>query len=48
VTIQRADLLARDIPGARRITLPGVAHLPNMESPEEFNSIVLSFLAEQR
>ena len=48
VAIQRADLLTRNIPGARRITMPGVAHLPNMESPEEFNSIVLSFLAEQR
>lgn len=48
VTMQRADLLARDVPGARRATMPGVAHLPNMESPEEFNDIVLRFLAEQR
>lgn len=48
VTIQRADLLAQVIPGARRITIPGVAHLPNMERPEEFNGVVLGFLAEQR
>jgi 3-oxoadipate enol-lactonase len=39
-----ADLLARDIPGARKIVLPGVGHLPNMEGPEQFNQVVLDFL----
>lgn len=28
--------LAASIPGARLIRLPGVAHLPPMEAPEEF------------
>ncbi|MEJ7631461.1 MAG: hypothetical protein WKF28_03080 [Rubrobacteraceae bacterium] len=47
-TIQGADLLARSIPGTRKVTIPGVAHLPNMEHPEEFDRIVLDFLAERR
>jgi pimeloyl-ACP methyl ester carboxylesterase len=46
-TIQAADLLARSIPEARKIIMPGTAHLPNLERPEEFNRIVLDFLAEQ-
>jgi 3-oxoadipate enol-lactonase len=29
-----ADLLARDIPRARKIVLPGVGHMSNMEGPE--------------
>jgi pimeloyl-ACP methyl ester carboxylesterase len=47
-TIQGADLLARSIPSARKVVMPGTAHLPNMERPEEFNRIVLDFLAERR
>jgi 3-oxoadipate enol-lactonase len=41
-----ADRLTREIPGARRATMPEVAHLPNLERPEEFNRLVLGFLAE--
>lgn len=41
-----ADLLARDIPGARRETIAGTAHVPNLERPEEFNRLVRAFLAE--
>ncbi len=37
--------LADGIPGAQRAIMPGTAHLPNMERPEEFNRIVLDFLA---
>jgi 2-hydroxy-6-oxonona-2,4-dienedioate hydrolase len=40
-----ADLLERELPTVRRVVMPGVAHLPNMERPEEFNRIVLDFLA---
>lgn len=47
-TIQGADLLSRSIPGARKVKLPGVAHLPNMERSEEFNQIVLDFLTQER
>ncbi len=41
-----ADLLASGIPGARKAVLPGVAHMPNMEMPAEFNRAVLAFLEE--
>ncbi len=40
-----ADRLAAEIPGARKVVLPGAAHLPAFERPEEFNPIVLEFLA---
>jgi pimeloyl-ACP methyl ester carboxylesterase len=43
-TAKAADLLHRSIPQARRAVMPGTAHLPNMESPREFNRIVLEFL----
>ena len=39
-----ADLLARDIPGARKIVLPNVGHMANMEGPKQFNQVVLDFL----
>jgi 2-hydroxy-6-oxonona-2,4-dienedioate hydrolase len=42
--IEAGDLLERSIPLARRAVMPGTAHLPNMESPDEFNRIVLEFL----
>ena len=41
-----ADALAAGIPGAERVLLGGTAHLPNMERPEEFNRVVLDFLAK--
>jgi pimeloyl-ACP methyl ester carboxylesterase len=39
-----ADLLHHGIAGARKVVLPGVAHVPNMERPEQFNRLVLDFL----
>ncbi|MBI1882247.1 MAG: alpha/beta hydrolase [Chloroflexi bacterium] len=39
-----ADLLAQGISGAEKVVMSGVAHLPNMEKPDEFNQIVLNFL----
>jgi pimeloyl-ACP methyl ester carboxylesterase len=39
-----SDFLGKNIPGAKKVTMNGVAHLPNMEKPEEFNQVVLSFL----
>ena len=39
-----ADLLEREIPNARNTVIPGTAHVPNMERPEEFNRLVLDFL----
>jgi 3-oxoadipate enol-lactonase len=43
---QIADRLARDIPEAERAHISDAAHLPNLERPEEFDRIVLGFLAE--
>jgi pimeloyl-ACP methyl ester carboxylesterase len=39
-----ADRLERAIPGAEKVVIPGVAHLPNMEAPEAFDAIVTDFL----
>lgn len=38
------DTLATKIPGVRKAVMHGVAHLPNMERPAEFNQLVLDFL----
>jgi len=40
-----SDFLAKNIPAAKKAIMNGVAHLPNMEKPEEFNQHVLSFLS---
>jgi pimeloyl-ACP methyl ester carboxylesterase len=41
-----AERLAREIPNARFERIADTAHVPSMERPEEFNRLVLSFLAE--
>jgi pimeloyl-ACP methyl ester carboxylesterase len=41
-----ADKLVAEIPGAKRATISDAAHLPNLERPEQFDRIVLGFLAE--
>jgi len=45
-TAQAADVLVAGVARARRIDLPGVAHLPNLERPEWFTDTLLGFLAE--
>lgn len=39
------DTLASGVAGARKVVMQGLAHVPNMERPEEFNQTVLEFLA---
>jgi 3-oxoadipate enol-lactonase len=39
-----AQTIERGVPQARRISLPGVGHLANLEDPERFNDILLRFL----
>ena len=39
-----ADILEKEIPGAKKVVIPGTAHHLNMEKPEEFNRVVLDFL----
>ena len=40
-----ADAYAAEIPGARKLVLPGVGHVSNMEAPGAFNRALRSFLA---
>src|SRR5262249_17471689 len=39
-----ADLIATTVPNGRRVTIPGVGHLPNLENPEAFNDVLSTFL----
>jgi pimeloyl-ACP methyl ester carboxylesterase len=45
-SLARADFLAKNISHAKKVTINGTAHLPNMERPEAFNKYVLSFLSQ--
>jgi 3-oxoadipate enol-lactonase len=40
-----ANLLAEKIPNAERTSIPRAAHIPSLERPEEFDRVVLEFLA---
>jgi len=42
--LELAELLETQILNVKRVVMPGVAHLPNMEKPTEFNQLVLDFL----
>jgi len=42
--IHFSDIIAADIPGARKVVMRDTAHAPNMERPDQFNHIVLEFL----
>jgi pimeloyl-ACP methyl ester carboxylesterase len=43
---EHAEYLARSIPNAELVVLNGVSHFAPLQRPEQFNSAVLSFLAE--
>ena len=38
--------MAQKIPGAKFVMLPGLGHLPNLESPAAFDAAVLDYLSE--
>jgi pimeloyl-ACP methyl ester carboxylesterase len=42
---QRCETLVQRIRGARRVVLPGVAHLPCLEAPQRFNAVLHAFLS---
>src|SRR5260370_39010198 len=42
-----AQKLAGEIPGARKVVTPGVAHIVTIEKPGEFNRVVVDFLNMQ-
>lgn len=37
-------LLERRVPGTRRVIVPGVAHMPGLERPDEVNRLLVDFL----
>jgi len=39
-----AEYLARSIPGARLVMLPGVSHFAPLQRPDQFNAAILDFL----
>jgi pimeloyl-ACP methyl ester carboxylesterase len=39
------ELMAEKITGAQKVIMPGTAHLPNLERPDDFNQHVLNFLS---
>ncbi|HEX6479723.1 MAG TPA: alpha/beta hydrolase [Ktedonobacteraceae bacterium] len=42
--IEAAGIVEQGIAGAKKVVIPGTAHHPHMEKPEEFNRVVLDFL----
>lgn len=42
-----ADIMEERIARAKKVVMPGVGHMSNMENPEQFNEVVLEFLADQ-
>jgi len=42
--VQRAHLVAREIPGAKEVVIKDAGHMVNMEKPREFNRALASFL----
>jgi len=45
-SLERVDILADCIQGAKKVVMTGTAHIPNMEYPDKFNQIVDAFLGE--
>jgi len=43
---EHAEYLARSIPGAELIILPGVSHFAPLQRPEQFNSVMRAFLGK--
>jgi 3-oxoadipate enol-lactonase len=46
--LENADRLEAEIPGARKVVIPGVAHMVNLECPRRFITLIVDFLGEQR
>lgn len=40
------DIISQRVPNARKVVLPGVGHMSNVEDPKSFNETVLRFLAD--
>jgi pimeloyl-ACP methyl ester carboxylesterase len=46
IKLEHAEYLARSIPGAELILLPGVSHFAPLQRPQQFNSVMLVFLGK--
>ena len=46
IKLEHAEYLARSIPGAKLILLPGVSHFAPLQRPEQFNGVMRAFLGE--
>jgi pimeloyl-ACP methyl ester carboxylesterase len=46
IKFEHAEYLARSIPGAELILLPGVSHFAPLQRPGQFNSVMHSFLGK--
>jgi len=44
--LQFSDTLEHQVPRAKRIVVPGVAHMVSMEAPQIFSDLVLEFISE--
>jgi pimeloyl-ACP methyl ester carboxylesterase len=42
--LKSTDYMAAKIPGAKKIVIPDAGHAANMDQPDKFNDVVLSFL----
>jgi pimeloyl-ACP methyl ester carboxylesterase len=45
IKCEHAEYLARSIPNAEFILLPGVSHFAPLQRPEQFNTVLLKFLS---
>ncbi len=45
-TQEGGDLLAAKVPNARKVVFHNAAHMVSMERPDDFNELVLDFLAK--
>ncbi len=45
-TTENAESLCKSIPGARLEIIENAAHIPNIEQPAKFNSVLMRFLAQ--
>jgi pimeloyl-ACP methyl ester carboxylesterase len=44
IRLEHTEQLAKEVPGARLLILPGVSHFAMLQNPAEFNAAVLKFL----
>lgn len=39
-----ANIMEKEIPGSRKVSLKGAGHIMNMDKPEEFNDLIVQFI----